>query len=505
MNTVVAALVLCLVAAPFLFRALSASQAANLPPGPRPRLLGAQSAVSSVPLWNRFHALRKQYGHVASVYQGKTVVVVLGTIKAATDLLEKRGSIYSSRPRNIMAGEILSGGMRGLGMPYGARWRSWRSLMHAGMSGEASQRFKPLQTVEAAVLMRDLLKEDLPMARYSHFRRFSVSIAFCISYGRRIASLQDPMVLAQQQVDECSTQGQYIVEAWPILLKLPRFLQWFRWEPEAQKASDEKLYLSLMENVREDMREGVAQPSIAQRGLEKQADFGLSDLETAYALSAPFSAGVTTVTSTLDVFVLAMLHYPDTMRKAQAEIDAVVGSSRMPDFDDADALPYVRALISEVMRWRPIAPLGVPHSVIADDTYETMHIPKGSMVVANLYTMSKDEELFPSPEVFDPERYLAAGPHSTFYFGFGRRICPGMHVAQNSLFIIVSRMLWAFDIAPMCDPAGKPVLPLVDDFIGGLVIRPSPFVYDLNARSEEKKELIMTAAKEAEVHAAAWQ
>lgn len=66
-------------------------------------------------------------------------------------------------------------------------------------------------------------------------------------------------------------------------------------------------------------------------------------------------------------------------------------------------------------------------------------------------------------------------------------------------------MLWAFHIAPMCDAVGMPVLPPVDDFIGGLVIRPSPFVYALNARSEEKKEFVKASAKEAEVHAAAWQ
>jgi len=85
-----------------------------------------------------------------------------------------------------------------------------------------------------------------------------------------------------------------------------------------------------------------------------------------------------------------MLHYPEIMKKAQDEIDSVVASNRLPEFEDADALPYVRAMIKEIReihsfhelatlllnpfhsRWRPIAPMGVPHSVISDDVYEGM-------------------------------------------------------------------------------------------------------------------------------------
>ena len=68
-----------------------------------------------------------------------------------------------------------------------------------------------------------------------------------------------------------------------------------------------------------------------------------------------------------------MLHFPDVMRKAQSEIDAVIGFERMPDFSDYDSLPYVRALINETLRWRPIAILGgTPHAVTEDDWYDGM-------------------------------------------------------------------------------------------------------------------------------------
>ncbi|KAF8176779.1 hypothetical protein BJ912DRAFT_696503 [Pholiota molesta] len=79
-----------------------------------------------------------------------------------------------------------------------------------------------------------------------------------------------------------------------------------------------------------------------------------------------------------------------------------------------------------------------------------------------------DSEVFHHPHRFVPERYLEDGPHSNFYFGFGRRICPGMHVAQHSLFIIISRILWAFYISPVKDRNGADALPPIDNFLGGL-------------------------------------
>lgn len=100
-----------------------------------------------------------------------------------------------------------------------------------------------------------------------------------------------------------------------------------------------------------------------------------------------------------------MLHYPAVMRAAQVELDAIVGPDRMPDWTDKPNLPYVRALINETLRWRPVAALGgMPHASTKEDVYEGMYvhpiiptpvacsscswtlryIPMGSTVFANL-------------------------------------------------------------------------------------------------------------------------
>ena len=81
-----------------------------------------------------------------------------------------------------------------------------------------------------------------------------------------------------------------------------------------------------------------------------------------------------------------MLHFPEVMRKAQAEIDSVTGPDRMPEYEDYDSLPYIIAVGNEALRWRPVAVLGgTPHASTADDVYNDMFIPNGSTVFANLW------------------------------------------------------------------------------------------------------------------------
>jgi cytochrome P450 len=84
-------------------------------------------------------------------------------------------------------------------------------------------------------------------------------------------------------------------------------------------------------------------------------------------------------------FFLAMIVFPDVQRKAQEEIDRVVGPDRLPSFDDRDNLPYINAIVKEILRWHPVAPMGVPHVSTEDDLYDGYLIPKGALVLPNIW------------------------------------------------------------------------------------------------------------------------
>ncbi|KAL6241779.1 hypothetical protein RBB50_011312 [Rhinocladiella similis] len=144
----------------------------------------------------------------------------------------------------------------------------------------------------------------------------------------------------------------------------------------------------------------------------------------------------------------------------QEEADDVVGKDRLPDFDDIPQLPTVRAVAKETLRWRPVTAGGVPHELIKDDVYGGLFFRAGTSLHADQWAIHRDPELYPDPEAFNPERWLSP-QYSTYRepldkfpnlqnhsaFGFGRRICPGKNIADNSLHILIARMAWATHIS----------------------------------------------------------
>ncbi|KAL8711937.1 MAG: hypothetical protein Q9220_003633 [cf. Caloplaca sp. 1 TL-2023] len=154
-----------------------------------------------------------------------------------------------------------------------------------------------------------------------------------------------------------------------------------------------------------------------------------------------------------------MALHPRAAAEARKELDHVVGPDRLPSWNDQSSLPYTKALIKELHRCCGVGGLGVPHASTRDDTYNGQFIPKGAGVIPSLTVLHQDEEMYPDPKAFMPERFkdhhLDSAAAATqpdykqrdhFNYGFGRRLCPGIHVAEQSLYIVVSRVLWGFDI-----------------------------------------------------------
>ena len=126
----------------------------------------------------------------------------------------------------------------------------------------------------------------------------------------------------------------------------------------------------------------------------------------------------------LCAFFLAMSLYPDAQRKAREELDTVIGPTRLPTLADRPNLPYINALVKELLRFAPVVPMGLPHVGLEDHVYNGYHIPKGAILLANIWNFHHDPTLYKDPNEFRPERFLGEKPeldtHSTV-FGFGRR------------------------------------------------------------------------------------
>jgi len=106
------------------------------------------------------------------------------------------------------------------------------------------------------------------------------------------------------------------------------------------------------------------------------------------------------------MFFLAMIFNPKAMKKAQEELDRVVGKGELPDFSHKDNLPYIDALVKEVLRWSPPLPVAFPNRAMQDDVYRGYFIPKGTTVIQNIWAVFRDPNVYPDPEAFNPDRFL---------------------------------------------------------------------------------------------------
>jgi cytochrome P450 len=220
-----------------------------------------------------------------------------------------------------------------------------------------------------------------------------------------------------------------------------------------------------------------------------------------------FGAGADTSSSTLVTFVLACCAFPEAMKKAQAEIDRVVGPNRSPHWDDSPSLPYINAFVKEVFRWRSVAIIGgQPHSPTQDDTYNGWLIPASSWVQGNVWAIHHNEREFPDPDRFYPDRYLEGNDHRRPFpgdrgymtFGWGRRVCSGQALAEQGTWITIARLLWGFDIGKARDPqTGKEIDVDIFAFTNGLNMRPQPFNCEIVPRSEETRQAIRAEGEQA--------
>ena len=168
-------------------------------------------------------------------------------------------------------------------------------------------------------------------------------------------------------------------------------------------------------------------------------------------------------------WAFAIITHPEVQRRAHAELDSVVGRSRTPIFSDAPNLPYIQAIVKEVLRWRPALALSLPHSTMEDDWYDGMFIPKGTLCLTNLWQCHHDPYYYGDDAAsFRPERFLDAqgeiipGPSETREeghgtYGFGKRSCVGKYVANESLFIFIATALWAMTLERASDKDGNEV------------------------------------------------
>ncbi|KAJ7359897.1 cytochrome P450 [Mycena albidolilacea] len=491
------------------------SREKGLPPGPPtvPILGNAHIFPTEFPHY-KFTEWARQYGGLFSLKIGQDTVVVLTDAAAVKDLMDKRSSTTADRPPSYL-GELVTNGLHMALARFTPAWKTERRAAAAILTPQATSQHLPIQRAEATQLLHNILHSPQASLYYNfepiftQFARYSISVIYSVLHGRRVPQYETEeitgYIAVMHEWSALLEPGAVPpVDAIPILKRIPE--RWAKWKRDCKRVRNlqRARYSRLVEETRERMRRNQHNGSFMEDILERQAELGMDDEMTSWFGGTLLEGGTDTTTSYLQSLVLALIAYPEVQKKAHEEIDRMVGEHRMPTLKDLEQMPYIRAIISETHRFRPVAPLGAPHATLATEEYHGYIIPKGTTIFVNMcefISFKVKQSLFDNPEDFMPERYLlsengtkpgvdGSDLKSTFPFGFGRRICPGRYLAQNSIDLNVMNLLWAFNLKPDIDTNGNPIP--VDTFAyrKGLSTAPLPFKCRITPRTVAKAGII---------------
>ena len=160
-----------------------------------------------------------------------------------------------------------------------------------------------------------------------------------------------------------------------------------------------------------------------------------------------FGAGTETTSTTTEWAMALLLNHPEKLKKAQAEIDAAVGTSRLIAPDDLPRLGYLQSIINETLRLYPAAPLLLPHQSSADCKVGGYDVPRGTMLLVNVYAIHRDPAVWEDPTEFRPERFEDGKAEGRLLmpFGMGRRKCPGEALALRTVGLVLGALIQCFD------------------------------------------------------------
>ncbi|EJD48008.1 cytochrome P450 [Auricularia subglabra TFB-10046 SS5] len=444
----------------------------------------------------------RQPGPIFQLQISNKRFIMVTSTAVAIELLDKRGANYSDRPEFPIL-DLAGWSWATVFMKQNDAWRARRRLLH--------QRFNATGTAKVHTIVRRATLElalsliRAPDAYRDHVRRQADIAAASILrtvYGFDIALDDDPYVaIADKAVESLGMliPGTNLVDWMPFLRHIPE------WVPGAPKARGrvlrqypdamlEKPYAQAME----DLREGRGRQCMLTEDLELD-DRKLDGNAVKEAAAVAYLGGADTTVSTVVAFIFAMVRNTGVQKKAQEELDRVIGPDRLPEFADREALPYIEAIIRETYRKYPVGPIGIPHTAQEEDEFEGMEITKGALILPVVWTMMHNEDAYGlEPEHFNPERFLENGAINpdmqdprVNLFGFGRRKCPGLHFADANVFIQVATMLKCFDFGRAVE-GGVEVIP-PEKFIPGIVVAPAPFKCTIKPRSRHVVALLNQA------------
>ncbi|KAJ8541160.1 hypothetical protein K7X08_001976 [Anisodus acutangulus] len=444
----------------------------NLPPCPFPILpiIGHLYLLKN-PMHKNLSKLSKTYGPVLFLQFGSRRVLIVASPSAAEECLSKNDIIFANRPR-LVAGKYFGQNYASLAWSsYGDHWRNLRRIASTQLlSSYRVQALSIFRTDEVHLMIQHLFQKCKNNDSYQKVDM--KSLLFEVTFNSITRMLAGKRFYGERVVDsEEATRFQEIVgEQVKVLAKSSKqeFLPFFRWFSlegiekmceDVQRKRDvfvqnwiegfRKMRSNRITTNKENKDRTTIEILLSLQ--ETDPEYYTDEMIRGLMLTL-LTAASNTSADTMEWTMTHLLNNPEILKKARAEIDKIIGQQRLIDESDVPQLHYLKLIIMETLRMHPVVPLLLPHESSKDCTVGGFHVPRGTMLLVNVWAIQNDEKIWIDPEVFSPERFedieMGNDNGNQFKwlpFGTGRRGCPGENLAMRMIALALGSLIHFFE------------------------------------------------------------
>ncbi|TMW94178.1 hypothetical protein EJD97_010660 [Solanum chilense] len=433
----------------------------GLPPGPKALPLIGNLHSLDPELHTYFASLSKTYGPICRIWLGKKLGIIIASPDLAREVLKDKDIIFSNRDVPDAGREFSYGGNSILWTPYGPKWRMLRKVCVRDMLS--------CSTLDSVYALRQReLRQSISYFYNKAGSPVNIGEQMFLTILNVITSMLWGGTVKGEERASLGAEFRYVVTEIASLCSVPNLsdfypgLAWFDFQGVAKKMKVlvkrfDKIFESIIDQRQKLDRNGVGQETKdflqVLLKLKDEADpkMPLTMIEIKALLMDMILGGTDSTSNTIEFAMAEIMNKPDVLRKLQEELEAVVGKDNIVDESHIKQLPYLYAVMKEVLRIHPTSPLLVPRCPSETCTVGGYTVPKGSCIFINVWAIHRDPSIWENPTEFLPKRFLdnkwdySGNDFNYFPFGSGRRICAGIAMAEKMVMYSLASLIHSFD------------------------------------------------------------
>ncbi|KAL7111417.1 hypothetical protein ACP275_05G086000 [Erythranthe tilingii] len=441
-------------------------KAPPLPPGPKGLPVLGYLPFLGKNLINEFTYLGNKYGPIFKLYLGNKLCVVISSPSLVKEVLHDQDAVFA-HPDTPIAALVMSYGGNDIGFSEpNSHWRGMRKIFVQEMMSskclEASYILRRDHVRKAIRQVHDNIGKPIEIGLMTF--RTELNVIMNMLWGGTIEGEEAQRIEAEfcvvlTKITDLLGKPN-ISDIYPILAGLD--IQGVRKETETYMQSVDEIFETVIAKHKTNLSGEMISNTQGKRDFlqvllqlrnKQDSEMSITLKQLKAILMDVVSAGTDTTATTIEWAMAELLNNPEVMSKAQKELCEVVGSNNIVEEYHIRKLKYLEAIIKETWRIHPPAPLLLPRCAAGTSTVGGYNIPKNTKVIINMYSIQRDPSLWENPLQFFPERFLDdnkkcdyRGNHFHYLpFGSGKRICPGIPLAEKMTFYFLASLLHSFD------------------------------------------------------------